>query len=104
MKRNFFNLLIFIFIISSKAVYAENIKQLPNFNQLTASQISKLAKDIDLKTAEKIVHYRERYGAFDDIDGLMVIPGINFDIIETNRGKFTFQKQQRIITLEKRAQ
>ena len=92
MQGRFCKFLILLVLLLSSAANAENIKQLPNFNQLTASQISKLSQGIDTKTAEEIVRYRERYGAFENIDGLMVIPGINFDIIETNRGKFTFQK------------
>lgn len=61
-----------------------------NVNTASAEEIAK-GLDITPENAAAIVQYRTAHGAFQDLDGLKKVPGIDAAVIEDRKGRIAFQ-------------
>lgn len=58
-----------------------------SINKATAEELAAALNGIGLKKAQVIVHYREEYGPFSNIEQLKEVPGIGPVLFERNRDK-----------------
>ncbi|WP_019212894.1 ComEA family DNA-binding protein [Yersinia massiliensis] len=58
-----------------------------NINSDNAEQLAKKLSGIGKKKADAIIHYREQFGPFTDVEQLLEVPGIGPSFIERNGGK-----------------
>ena len=57
-----------------------------NINTADAKTLSNILKGVGLKKAEAIIHYRNTYGPFHDIQELAEVSGIGKSTVEKNAG------------------
>lgn len=58
-----------------------------NINSDNAEQLAQKLSGIGKKKADAIIHYREQFGPFTDVEQLLEVPGIGPSFIERNSGK-----------------
>ena len=60
-----------------------------NINTADAEILSEMIAGVGEKRAQAIIEYREQYGAFQSVDELSRVKGINISLIEKNRDRLS---------------
>jgi len=74
--------------ISEQAQLSTDEVSLVSLNQASVEQLSKL-KGVGVKKAMAIIAYREEFGDFTSLEGLLRVKGIGKAILEINRTRLT---------------
>ncbi len=82
-------LLTTILLLSSSAIFAQNLAEKTNINTANAEQIASAMSGIGKNKAQAIVEYRASHGKFKSINSLENVDGIGEKTIERNKDNIT---------------
>ena len=75
----------------SRTLVSEQTQQQVNINSASASEIAASLKGVGLKTAQRIVAYRDANGAFQSLDALTMVKGVGGKTVKKNKQRIVLE-------------